>query len=122
MVTSAGSVENAVRARIDLDSVERALADELGTGTDGLIASAERHLCLTYGAKRARPQLVLLFGEMVNDDREALVNAAISVELIHSASLDHWLGYWRYALPSPETVISPIRVRPPFHPPDGGTA
>lgn len=89
MVSSVETVSTAVRARTDLDSVERALADELGTGTDGLLASAERHLCLTYGAKRARPQLVLLLGEVVTAEREALVDAAVSVELIHSASLLH---------------------------------
>lgn len=89
MVTSVEAVSSEVRARTDLDAVERVLADELGTGTHGLLASAERHLCLTYGAKRARPQLVLLLGEVVTAERDALVDAAVSVELIHSASLLH---------------------------------
>jgi geranylgeranyl pyrophosphate synthase len=89
MVTSVEAVSSEVRARTDLDAVERALRDELGVGTQGLLTSAERHLCLTYGAKRARPQLVLLLGEVVTAERDALVDAAVSVELIHSASLLH---------------------------------
>jgi geranylgeranyl pyrophosphate synthase len=83
------TVSTIARERLDLGEVEAALARELSGPTEGLLAAAERHLCLTVGAKRARPQLVLLLGQVAGASHEALLDAAVAVELIHSASLLH---------------------------------
>lgn len=83
------AVTAAARERLDLGAVEAALERELQGPSQGLLATAEKHLCLTHGAKRARPQLVLLLGEVANAPREGLLDAAVAVELIHSASLLH---------------------------------
>jgi len=83
------AVTAAARERLDLGAVETALAAELSGPSSGLLAAAERHLCLTHGAKRARPQLVLLLGEVASAPREGLLDAAVAIELIHSASLLH---------------------------------
>jgi geranylgeranyl pyrophosphate synthase len=87
-----GAVERAreaASAQINLSEVETALARELDGPTSGLLATAERHLCLVNGAKRARPQLVLLLGQVAGAPKDALLDAAVAVELIHSASLLH---------------------------------
>jgi heptaprenyl diphosphate synthase len=87
-----GAVERATQAargQIDLSEVEAALVRELDGPTQGVLAAAERHLCLVNGAKRARPQLVLLLGRVAGAPHEALLDAAVAVELIHSASLLH---------------------------------
>lgn len=89
---SMGAVETAreaARERLDLGAIERELDRELDGPATGLMKVAERHLCITYGAKRARPQLVLLLGQVSGAPLEALVDAAVAVELIHSASLLH---------------------------------
>lgn len=79
----------AARDRVDLGEIERALEAELDGPTTGVLRAAERHLCLTHGAKRARPQLTLLLGQVAGAPHEGLVDAAVAVELIHSASLLH---------------------------------
>lgn len=89
---SMGAVETAqaaARERVDLGEIERALDRELDGPSSGLLRAAERHLCITHGAKRARPQLVLLLGQVAGAPHEGLVDAAVAVELIHSASLLH---------------------------------
>lgn len=74
-----------------LDSVEASLLTQLGGPTpresDTLIQAA-RHLCLN-GGKRARPMLVKIFGDTLGVPSEKLVEAAVSAELIHGASLLH---------------------------------
>lgn len=50
---------------------------------------AARHLCLSEGAKRARPLLLSQFGLAVNAPEEELIDLAVAVELLHSASLLH---------------------------------
>lgn len=85
-------VVEAVKAaseQLDLGAVELELGRELDGRSDGLLAAAERHLCLTEGAKRARPQLVLLLGAVAGVPEGSLLDAAVAVELIHSASLLH---------------------------------
>src|SRR5512134_1484035 len=80
-----------------LAAVEDALAADFSSDqlrADGksslvLLHAAERHLCLQAGAKRARPRLCFLFGRMAEADAASLVDAAVAVELIHSASLLH---------------------------------
>lgn len=87
-----GVLEQAAEAagkRLDLGQVEAAMRAELASGSEGLLARAERHLCLTPGAKRARPQLVFLLGEVTGAPAGALLDAAVAIELIHSASLLH---------------------------------
>ena len=87
-----GAVETApaaAREGVDLGEIERALDRELDGPSSGLLRAAERHLCITHGAKRARPQLVLLLGQVAGAPHEGLVDAAVAVELIHSASLLH---------------------------------
>ena len=70
-----------------IDVVEIELARTLpGAGTLG---TAARDLVMASGAKRARPWLVQLFGEVVGVGGADLVNAAVAVELIHTASLLH---------------------------------
>ncbi len=44
---------------------------------------------ITAGGKRTRPLIVLLSGRMCGGDYEELMDLAISVELIHTASLVH---------------------------------
>ncbi len=53
------------------------------------LMQAARHLVMGGGGKRARPMLVRLFGDAVGVPAEKLVEAAVSAELIHSASLLH---------------------------------
>jgi len=70
-----------------IDVVELELDRALpGVGTLGL---ASRDLVMASGAKRARPWLVQLFGEVVDVPSAELVDAAVAVELIHTASLLH---------------------------------
>jgi heptaprenyl diphosphate synthase len=85
----AEAVSAAVRQRLDLGAVEAELDTELDGPSEGLLRAAERHLCITAGAKRARPQLVLLLGEVAGAPSRGLLDAAVAVELIHSASLLH---------------------------------
>jgi geranylgeranyl pyrophosphate synthase len=74
-----------------LEQVEASLVAQLGGPTppegDTLILAA-RHLCLS-GGKRARPMLVKIFGDTLGVPSERLVEAAVSAELIHAASLLH---------------------------------
>lgn len=76
-----------------LAAFERILARELpvagGAGRDGVLQVAARHLCLAPGAKRARPRLCFLFGEVAGAAPAAMVDVAVAVELMHSASLLH---------------------------------
>ena len=71
-----------------LADVDAALSLELGGPRGGLLCEAERHLCLS-GGKRLRPTLLLLFGEVTSAPFDALRDAAVAVELVHSASLLH---------------------------------
>jgi len=74
-----------------LEQVEASLLAQLGGPTsnerDTLIQAA-RHLCLS-GGKRARPMLVKIFGDTLGVPDGQLVEAAVSAELIHAASLLH---------------------------------
>src|SRR5258706_3076893 len=83
------AVQRAAREQLALSEVEGELAREVGGPGDGLLRAAEQHLCLTLGAKRARPQLVLLLGAVAGASSRAWLDAAVAVELIHSASLLH---------------------------------
>ena len=73
------------------NSFSTVIERELATLTDsGPLGDAARTLVLAPGAKRARPWLVRTFGEAAGvHTTEALIDAAVAVELIHSASLLH---------------------------------
>jgi octaprenyl-diphosphate synthase len=71
-----------------LAEVEDALRTELPPG-GGPLLEAARHLCLAPAAKRARPRLCFLFGEIAGAPPAAMVDVAVAVELIHAASLLH---------------------------------
>ena len=51
--------------------------------------SAGRALCLSPGAKRARPFFCLSLGSVAGADQSALLQASAAIELIHTASLLH---------------------------------
>src|SRR5688572_1155237 len=78
-----------------LGAVEQRLGSTLVDGNAGpdvkgdTLMEAARHLCLGSGGKRARPMLVLHFGDAVGVPAERLVDVATAAELIHSASLLH---------------------------------
>jgi geranylgeranyl pyrophosphate synthase len=64
-----------------------ALASGAGRGA-ALLSEAGRHLGLAPGAKRVRPMMAYLLGELAGA-RGGLVEVAAAVELIHTASLLH---------------------------------
>ena len=76
-----------------LAAVDSALDDELrpaGTGERARLATAAGHLALAGEAKRARPGLCFSLGSAIGvRDVGALVDAAVGIELIHTASLLH---------------------------------
>jgi geranylgeranyl pyrophosphate synthase len=67
--------------------VEQALRD--GLAGEGLLGATGRHLVLAPGAKRARPWLSALWGHALGAPARGVVDVAVAVELIHSASLLH---------------------------------
>lgn len=74
-----------------LEKVEQAVLAQLGgpnPGPEDTLAMAARHLCLG-GGKRARPMLMKIFGDTLGVPEDKLVQAAVSAELIHGASLLH---------------------------------
>jgi heptaprenyl diphosphate synthase len=73
--------------REDLKSVEQALASILKAESSRLSEAAS--LIVKAGGKRLRPALVLISGRVGDYDFEELLPAALTVELIHMASLIH---------------------------------
>lgn len=74
-----------------LAQVEQSIVAQLGGETpapEQTLITAARHLCLG-GGKRARPMLVKIFGDTLGVPDAKLVEAAVSAELIHAASLLH---------------------------------
>lgn len=74
-----------------LEQVEASLVTQLGGPApreNDTLLEAARHLCLN-GGKRARPLLVKIFGDTLGVPSDRLVEAAVSAELIHAASLLH---------------------------------
>lgn len=70
-----------------LEAVERRLY-EVTEQTRKLPDTASKHL-LAAGGKRARPNLLLLTARLGDAHCEAIIDAAVAVELIHLASLYH---------------------------------
>ncbi|MFO0746013.1 MAG: polyprenyl synthetase family protein, partial [Myxococcota bacterium] len=86
------SLTAAARPSADFSAlVERALAQALqADGAAALVAGPVSALAGAAGAKRARPWLVSVFGSAAEVwATESLVDAAVGVELIHTASLLH---------------------------------
>lgn len=71
------------------DRVDEAIADYLGADTPESLYDAARHLP-DSGGKRIHPILVRLGFEAVGgEDIEAVLPAAVAVELVHTTSLSH---------------------------------
>ncbi|WLR53098.1 heptaprenyl diphosphate synthase component II [Bacillus tianshenii] len=71
----------------DLDIIERNLEETIAS-EHPLLQQASMHL-LKAGGKRIRPVFVLLAGKFGNYDIEVMKRVAVSLELIHMASLVH---------------------------------
>lgn len=71
----------------DLTLIEKALEDTIQAESQ-LLRQASLHL-LKAGGKRIRPVFVLLGGKFGNYDINVIKNVAVSLELIHMASLVH---------------------------------
>jgi octaprenyl-diphosphate synthase len=71
----------------DLELVERAMVEQLGSESD-LIARVGDHV-LGSGGKRIRPALVLLVAELCGYEGPRVIQIAAAVELLHTATLLH---------------------------------
>ena len=71
----------------DLNLFEQRLAQELRSSVEFIEAIGED--LASAGGKRLRPSLSFLAGKLLNASPEAALQVAISVELLHSASLLH---------------------------------
>lgn len=71
----------------DINAIEKALEDSVQTESP-LLQQASLHL-LKAGGKRIRPVFVLLAGKFGDYDINVMKNVAVSLELIHMASLVH---------------------------------
>jgi octaprenyl-diphosphate synthase len=74
---------------IEITLTEMLSADPASNVDTQILHQAANHLSLAKGAKRARPQLVYLFGRALDLKSGDLVNIGIAAELIHTASLLH---------------------------------
>jgi geranylgeranyl pyrophosphate synthase len=84
-------MDPSVAFRPFLEQVESSLLTQLGgphPRPEDTLVQAARHLCLG-GGKRARPMLMKIFGDTLGVPDAKLVDAAVSAELIHAASLLH---------------------------------
>jgi geranylgeranyl pyrophosphate synthase len=84
-------MDPSVAFRPFLEQVESSLLTQLGGPNprpEDTLVQAARHLCLG-GGKRARPMLMKIFGDTLGVPDAKLVDAAVSAELIHAASLLH---------------------------------
>ena len=71
----------------DLERVESGLVEAVSSPGEALSNVALATLCA--GGKRLRPALVLICGQAADYDLSRLLPAAVSVELVHMASLIH---------------------------------
>ncbi len=71
----------------DLDAIEKELYQTI-QARHPLLREASEHL-LSAGGKRIRPAFVLLSGKFGDYDIETMKKVAVSLELIHMASLVH---------------------------------
>jgi heptaprenyl diphosphate synthase len=79
------TLEREVRAR--LEEVERALEEAVRADSE-MLAETARYL-LAAGGKRFRPMLVLLAGYFGDPADPRLIPGAVSIELVHAATLYH---------------------------------
>ncbi|WP_414703487.1 polyprenyl synthetase family protein [Propionicimonas sp.] len=85
-----GDLDEAFTARVTelLDRIEERLADSAVADTDFVTVAAQH--TIRAGGKRFRPLLVVLAALLADDvDEDALVRAALVMELTHVASLYH---------------------------------
>lgn len=85
-----GDLDEAFTQRVNelLDRIEERLADAAIADTD-FVTEAARHT-ITAGGKRFRPLLVVLAAMLADEvDEDALIRAALVMELTHVASLYH---------------------------------
>ena len=85
-----GALDEAFTARVNelLDSIEERLAESAVADTDFVTVAAQH--TIRAGGKRFRPLLVVLAGLLADEvDEDALVRAALVMELTHVASLYH---------------------------------
>lgn len=75
------------RKRKDIQEIDREL--ERAIRTDHMILNETSLHLLKAGGKRIRPVFVLLAGEFGNNNFQVLKNIAVSLEMIHMASLVH---------------------------------
>jgi octaprenyl-diphosphate synthase len=71
----------------DLDAFEARLAAEVASSVDFIQAIGDD--LINAGGKRLRPALAFLAGRLLESDPEDAMRVALSVELLHSASLLH---------------------------------
>ncbi|MCB9637689.1 MAG: polyprenyl synthetase family protein [Myxococcales bacterium] len=118
--TKLGKEEEAVQRALSItrDGFLGDVEAELGKTLEGgfpppmqeasVLLEAARHLCIKGGGKRVRPRLVGMFGEALDAPQDALVDIAVSGELIHAASLLHDdvvdEGTMRRGLPTARTI------------------
>jgi octaprenyl-diphosphate synthase len=74
-------VEQRVRATLDQDLL-------LGREKPQILQTAARHIAFS-GGKRMRSRLIYFYGQILGLEEQALVDIALAVELIHTASLLH---------------------------------
>ena len=72
-----------------LARVEARLAQVLAGPAPATLRQAASQLCLAGGAKRARPLLLSRFASLVDAPAAGVLDAAVAIELVHSASLLH---------------------------------
>ena len=78
-----------IRKPIDSELADfNTLFDETLTHTDGLLSQALAHIRQKTG-KRMRPMLILLMARLHGDVTRATLDAAVGLELLHTASLVH---------------------------------
>ncbi|GAA3654757.1 polyprenyl synthetase family protein [Microbacterium marinilacus] len=87
MFAGPGSKRLVAAVEDGLDSVERALAEELHS-TDALVDATSRYL-YEAGGKRVRPMLTMLSAQLGEGAVPAVVDAATALELTHLGSLYH---------------------------------
>ncbi len=78
-------LENSIQEQIK--AVETRMLEQLIGNPSALVATLEQRIIT--GGNRIRPTLTLLIGRMLEVDREALLNLAASIEMLHTATLVH---------------------------------
>ncbi len=75
-------VEQQIKETLEWDS-------KASFSAEPTLFAAAKHLCLSKGAKRARPKLIYFFSEALQINTSLAIDIAVTSEFIHSASLLH---------------------------------